>query len=254
MPVQPYVALAECALHLRQHMEKLKAGPLPGNQRLHPVRTNSFASPSELAYKLYALVLAPLATAVVFSEGEFGGIDAVLYLLAGWVRCLEAGEIPRYRPRVVVFCRRTSTASQRALEEGMTAEILATCNFAREMTAKSATAKWRSYFSGIDAVPCGIEDESAVYRQAVTLSRAAPSICPPLPGYFGLLLLAACEHFARSFPRSFNLMRGSRAAPVGKELARQIEILSLSAKVAPASLVVASALLLDSRYAGLAGA
>lgn len=260
VPVAPSVVLAECALHMQQHMVKLKAGPRPGNERLHWLNTDPLASPSEVARRLYSLVLAPLATAVVFSEGEFGGVDAIIQLLAVWTRCLEAGGTRRYRPRVVVFCSKLACLPN-DLESRMTAEILATCNFTREMTTKDAEAKWRLCFSGIDAVLRGLEDEAEVCRQALALSRGSGPVCPPLPGQFVSLLPAACVHFSHNFVRSFDVMRGCRTVPVRGELVRQMGILSLRARAVagakaegPASLIAASALMVDSCHAGLTGA
>lgn len=153
------IVLAECALHLQTTLNKVTAGPQPHGTHLHPINISTQTSTAELAYRLYALALAPICATIVFAEGEFEGvemkgIDAIVQLLVSWTRIILAHGTPRYRPRIIIFRKRLAPLPG-YLENRMTGGILANCNDARDLNSKDAESIWRRCFSGIFAVPAG---------------------------------------------------------------------------------------------------
>lgn len=258
--------LAECALHLQESITKVKAGPQPARIKIHPVNANTQTPPAELAHRMYALMLAPLCKAVVLAEGEFeefggpGGLEAIIRLLVSWMRTILAcGATPRYRPQIVVF-RRSWACLPRDLENRMTAEVLATCNFTRELTSRAAEAMWRRCFSGVVGIPVGLEDELGVCEQAIAASSESDGpACPALPSRrLPMLLHSACAHWPLNYSRPFNIIRASRLFPVPEDLQRQLEVVfrhatTTPALVSPASHISASALVKDTAHANLLG-
>lgn len=238
-------ALVECALHLRADLEtlKVKAGPQPGDLLLHPIAAGH-PSP-DLVQRLYSTVLAPLCSGLVFLEAEFGGVSAIIHLLATWVRnCV--GQPPLYRPRILVVRAKETARLPGDLDIRMTAAILATCNPTRELTTKAAQSLWRSCFGDISSVVLPDGDENMVYRRAIGLSEQAPLACPALPG-LARVLRAACVHFADSPGTVFNVIRASRIFPLPPELPSQLQALfglvedeGNNALLRPASLLVAA--------------
>lgn len=259
------IVLAECALHLQKSIAKVKAGPQPGSTQLHPVSAPVYTTPAELAYQLYALSLVPICTTIILCEREFeeigesqAGADAIVRLLVSWTRIILAcGSSPKYRPQVVIF-RQRLTQLPGDLENRMTGEVLATCNVARELTAKEAESMWKQCFSGIVAVPVGLEDELGVCEQAIAASVAVNQACPAMASHIlPSLLHAACAQLS-SNRRPFNVLLASRLFPVPEDLARQLEVLCQYASesptsVVPASRVAASALVKDLYFAKLLG-
>ena len=250
VPVDWSTALAECALHLQHDMKKVKGGPQPGNLTLHPVDMNRLASPTDVAHRLYSMTIAPLSTAIVFFEKEFGGIAAIIHFLARWVWGLM-GQTSRYRPCVVIVWEKEITDLPQDLESRMTAEILAVCNPTRELTAKDAEVIWRGIFSSFAQLRSQAKPDWAVIcRKAIVAARGAA--CPSFSATCLIRLLrAGCTQFSLTAVRIFNIIRASRTEQLRDQLPLQIQILFKHVMddariLVPASLLAASALAIDS--------
>lgn len=244
--------IANCGLHLQQSMHKVKAGPQPENTRLHPINMDPLASPADIAHRFYSLILAPICTSVVFFANEFSNVEDIVEILVRWIRD-RMGRTSHHRPRVLLVCDKHATRlSNLDLERRMTAQVLATCNPVRDLTAKSAEAIWRGAFGGL-VIGTGWTG------LATTPWATTAQTCPPLVGtQFISLLESGCKQFAHGPTRIFNVLRAARAFPLPDQLPRQIESLythiAADAKLlSPASLLVASTLAVDCYTAGLAG-
>lgn len=251
--------LVECALHLQQRMAKVKGGPSSPRTIAHPLKVDSLASPADITDRLYPLVLAPMCAAVVFSEAEFGSLEAIIQLLACWARQVTAhnNRKLRFRPSVIIY-RHKLALLPGDLENRMTAEILATCNYAREMTTKQAEATWRACFGSITALLSTLEDDQGVCREAIAVSDRTGSCAPALPrSYLISILRYACVHFSNSYNNPVNLIQGSRLFGITEELPRQLEVIfgytADTKMVRPMSLLVALAFARDRYRAGVAG-
>ncbi|KAJ0123527.1 hypothetical protein J7T55_011992 [Diaporthe amygdali] len=245
-------------LVMLQGMAKVKGGPKSPNTTLHPLKADSLASPADIAGRLYPLVLAPMCAAVVFSEAEFGSLEAIIQLLASWVRHITAhgNRRLRFRPSIIIY-RHKLARLPGDLENRITAEVLATCNYAREMTTKQAEATWRACFGSITAVLSTLEDEQGVCREALAVSNRTASCPPALPRLQLISVLRyACVHFSHNYIHPINIIQGSRMFKITDELPRQLEVIfeytAETAMVNPLSYLVAAALGIDSFRAGVA--
>lgn len=125
-----------------------------------------------------------------FEGVEMTGVDAIVQLLVCWIRIILAyGGTPRYRPRVIIFRKRLAILPA-DLESRMTGAILANYNDARDLTSRDAESIWRRCFSGVFAVPAGLENEHEVCEQALGIP-AFDQACPALPGRIPMLLQSA---------------------------------------------------------------
>lgn len=246
--------LAECALHLQQTTTKVKPGPELKYDTLHPLE--SWRKPEDVSQSLYALVLAPMSTAVVFCEIEFGGIAIVIHLLGTWVRQLmRSGATVQFRPQIVVFCRQLPRFP-RDLEHRLTAEILANCNPTRELTFQNAKNLRRTYFAGIVPELTGLASENDICQRACALSSSTiPTIPKP---QFHKLLRSAASHLSKRLIQPLNVLRACRAFPMPADMARQIEVLYQrsaedAAILTTAGILVARALVVESGYAEVTG-
>ncbi|KAI7785350.1 hypothetical protein LA080_007183 [Diaporthe eres] len=238
-------------------MSKVKGGPNPSTTRLHPLKANSLASPTDITDRLYPLILAPMCAAVVFSEAEFGSLDTIIQIPAGWTRQVTAhnnGKL-RFRPSIIIY-RHKLALLPGDLENRMTAAILATCNYAREMTTKQAEATWRACFSSITALLSTLENEQGICREAIALSEGTGSSPPPLPRlHLVSILRYACIHFSNNYIHPVNIIQGSRLFKIPEDLSRQLgvifEHIADTQAIQPMSLLVAAAFGRDTCRAGV---
>lgn len=251
------VTLVDCASHLQDDWEipKLMAGPQAVHLVQHP--TAAGQPVAVLAHRLYSTVIAPLSSAVVFVANEFGGVPAIIHLLATWIRH-TGGQRQQYRPRVFIVREKETARLPGDLESRMTAAVLATCNPTRELTAKAAASLWRNCFSDITAVIHTDGDEVGAIRRTISLSVEDASACPALPG-FARVLRTACMHFAGNPGAVVSVIQAARALPMPEGLPIQLEALldivkgSTHIILRSARLLVAVALLTDVCLSGLEG-
>lgn len=247
--------LAECALHLQQNITKVKASPDLKHNTLHPLQ--SWRKSADVSQSLYALALAPMSTAVIFCESEFGGIGVVIRTLGTWVRQLmRSGATIRFRPQIVVFCRQLPQFSG-DLEHQLTVEVLASCNPTKELTFQGAKGIWRAYFAGIVPELTDLASEADVCHRAVALSDNAT--IPVIPRkQFIRLLRSAAAHLSQQTIQPLNVLYACRLFPMAQDMARQVEVLFQHAAadgaiLTSASLLVARALAVESHQAGMEG-
>ncbi|KUI65132.1 hypothetical protein VM1G_00665 [Cytospora mali] len=200
-------------------------------------------------------MIAPLSTAIIFFENEFGSFAAIIHMLACWVRS-RMGQKSRYQPCVVIVCDKEITGLPRDLESRMTAEILTVCNPARELTAKDARAIWRGNFSSfVQVIDQDKPDWAAICRQATMAARGAA--CPALSETrLVYLLRTGCTQFSVTAVRIFNIIQASRTKWFPDEMPLQIQTVYESVRddtriLVPAGILAASALAFESYSVGL---
>lgn len=258
-PVESSVVVVDCALHLQQTMQKVKAGPQASGVTQHLIQSDPLAAPTDIAHRFYSLILAPLCTGVVFLEHEFNSVSDIIRIIVGWIRG-RMGQAVQYRPSVIIMAKQHDSRLPNDLDSRMTIEVLASCNPARELTAGAAEALWRGSFSCL--VPLNatrVSDRfhgSSSWRRITTI--AGTTSCPSTGPSISSLLQRGCKHFAQAPIRILNVLHAARTFPCPEQLPGQIEILysciTADAKfLAPASLLTALTLAVDCYEAGMAG-
>ncbi len=248
--------LIDCRLHLKKHLAKVKAGPIPGNICRHLIRGARRVSLTKVVSNFYSQILPLLSTVICFSAKEHGGVHNILSELASWIR--PRSRSSSHRPLIVIFTEsRGDGASLKDLEKNLTLTVLADYNACREYSFSSAEQAWRNCFAGIRTLPAPqdkltLED---LIRQKTLLTQRMPQQEFQLPNrgsQLKVLCQAACTQFSQGFEEPFNILRASRLArPIPAQLGSQIDqVLARVAKRAdlcqPACQLIAAALILDS--------